>query len=76
MVEVYKFELEPLRKEADFTYFRGRECTMEVPVLAVALTAERPSPQSARRLEHEYALASDLDSAWAARPLALTRYGG
>ncbi|HTC44921.1 MAG TPA: AAA family ATPase [Steroidobacteraceae bacterium] len=49
---------------------------MEVPVLAVALTAERPSPQSARRLEHEYALASDLDSAWAARPLALTRYGG
>ena len=36
------------------------------PVLVVALTAEQPSPQSLRRLEHEYSLAAELDPAWAA----------
>jgi serine/threonine protein kinase len=34
------------------------------------------SPQGLRRLEHEYSLAAELDSAWAAKPLALTRYEG
>ena len=45
-------------------------------VLAVALAAEQPSPQGLRRLEHEYSLAAELDPAWAARPLALTRHEG
>ena len=53
---------------------RGRQDGNPLPVLAVALTAEQPSRQSLRRLEHEYSLASDLDPAWAARPLALTRH--
>ena len=38
--------------------------------------AEQPSPQSLRRLEHEYSLATELDAAWAAQPLALTRHQG
>jgi PAS domain S-box-containing protein len=42
----------------------------------VALAAEQPSPPSLRRLEHEYSLAAELDPAWAARPLALTRHEG
>ena len=41
-----------------------------------ALSAEQPSPQSLRRLEHEYSLAAELDPAWAAKPLALTRHEG
>jgi hypothetical protein len=41
-------------------------------ILAVAIAAEQPSPQSLRRLEHKYSLAAELDPAWAARPLALT----
>ena len=41
-----------------------------------ALAAEQPSPQSLRRLEHEYSLAAELDPAWAAKPLALTRHEG
>jgi hypothetical protein len=40
----------------------------------MALAAEQTSPQSLRRREHEYSLACDLDPAWAARPLALTRH--
>ena len=47
---------------------------MKIPVVAVA--AERPSPKSLRRLEHEYSLAAELDAAWAAQPLALTRHQG
>ena len=68
--------LETLREGAEFTLYRGRQHGNPVPLLAVAPAAELPSPQSLRRLEHEYLLAADLDPAWAARPLALTRHEG
>ena len=75
MAEDSEYELEPLREGADFTLYRGRERGNQMPILAVA-AAEQPSPRSLRRLEHEYSLASELDSAWAALPLALTRHQG
>jgi serine/threonine protein kinase len=71
-----EYVLEAVRKGPDFTLYRGRQRGNQSPVLAIALSAEQPSPQSLRRLEHEYSLAADLDSAWAARPLALTHYEG
>jgi hypothetical protein len=71
-----EYVLEPLREGADFTLYRGRQHGNASPVLAVALAAEQPSAQSLRRLEHEYSLAAELDPAWAARPLALTRHEG
>ena len=71
-----EFVLEQLREGADFTVYRGRQRGSPTPVLAVALAAERPSPQSLRRLEHENALAAELDAEWAAKPLALTRHEG
>src|ERR1700740_832330 len=40
------------------------------PILLVA--AEETSPGCVERLEHEYALKSELDADWAARPVALT----
>src|SRR5712691_1911368 len=70
------YVLEPLRKGADFILCRGHEHGNPSPVLVVALTAERPSPQGLGRLEHEYSLVVELDPAWAARPLALTRHEG
>src|SRR5260370_34331729 len=70
------YVLEPLREGADFTLYRGRHHGNPSPVLAIALSAEHPSPQSVRRLEHEYSLAADLDPACAAKPLALTRHEG
>jgi PAS domain S-box-containing protein len=42
----------------------------------VALAAEHPSPESLRRLEHEYSLAAEVDPEWTAKPLALTRHEG
>src|SRR5713226_7712840 len=71
-----EYVLEPLREGPDFILYRGRQPGNPSPVLVVALAADRPSPQGLRRLEHEYSLAAELDSAWAARPLALTRYEG
>src|SRR5258707_3275187 len=68
--------LEPLREGGDFTLYRGRQHGNLSPVLLIALFAEQESPQSLRRLEHEYSLASELDPAWAAKPLALTRHEG
>jgi hypothetical protein len=70
------YELVPLRGDLDFTLYRGRQQGNPAPILAVALAAEQPSPQSLRRLEHEYSLAAELDPAWAAKPLALTRHEG
>src|SRR5246127_4880631 len=44
------------------------------PILLVA--AEETSPGCVERLEHEYALKSELDAEWAARPVALTHDSG
>src|SRR5260221_14056342 len=70
------YVLEPLRKGADFTLYRGRQNDNPSPVLAIAPSTDQPSPQTLRRLEHEYSLAAELDPAWAAKPLALTRHEG
>jgi PAS domain S-box-containing protein len=75
VTEPFGYLLELIREEADFTLFRGRKHGSASPVLVVALT-EQPSPQGLRRLEHEYSLAAELDPAWAAKPLALTRHEG
>ena len=71
-----EYVLEPIRNRAEFTLYRGRQRGNPMPLLAVAPTAEPPSPQSLRRLEHEYSLAAELEPAWAAKPLALTRHEG
>ncbi|MCU1252618.1 MAG: multi-sensor signal transduction multi-kinase, partial [Edaphobacter sp.] len=71
-----EYTLVPLREGPDFILYRGRQRGNPSAVLAIALTAERPSAQNLRRLEHEYSLASELDPAWAAKPLELTRYEG
>jgi PAS domain S-box-containing protein len=70
------YDLEPLRESGDFILYRGRQRGNPSTVLAIALSAEQPSPQNLRRLEHEYSLASELDPAWAVKPLALTLHEG
>jgi serine/threonine protein kinase len=76
MVERSEYVLEPLREGADFTVYRGRRRGNLSPILAIALSAEQPSTQSLRRLEHEYSLAAELDPAWAVKPLELTHHEG
>jgi PAS domain S-box-containing protein len=68
--------LVPIRQGADFTLYRGQQYGNPSPVLVVVPTADHPSPESLRRLAHEYSLASEIDPEWAAKPLVLTRHEG
>jgi PAS domain S-box-containing protein len=76
MTDLSGYVLETLRKGGEFVLYRGRQRGNPVPVLVLAPIAEQPTPSSLRQLEREYALAADLDPAWAARPLALARHEG
>ncbi|WP_195909457.1 trifunctional serine/threonine-protein kinase/ATP-binding protein/sensor histidine kinase [Rhizobium tubonense] len=71
MAEPADYELETLREETEFAWYRGRSSGDQARILAVAPVAEKPSPRTLQILEHEYSLAADLDAAWAAKPLAL-----
>jgi hypothetical protein len=51
MTEPSGYAPEPIRECADFTLYRGRRHGDPSPILAIALCAEQPSPQSLRRLE-------------------------
>ena len=76
MAQDSEYAFEPLSEGTGFSLYRGTEHGNPMRILAVAVAAERPSPQSLSRLEHEYSLRHDLHAAWAAQPLALTRYQG
>src|SRR5208282_6439357 len=76
MADASEYVMEPIRNGAEFTLYRARQHGNPSPFLIVAPTAEQPLPQSLRRLEHEYSLAAELEPAWAAKPLALTRHEG
>src|ERR1700688_3534885 len=60
-------------REGDLALYRGAGNGL-APILLVA--AEETSLGCVERLEHEYALKSELDADWAARPVALTRDNG
>ena len=66
------YELSALRK-GDLCLYRGRR-TGSPPILLV--TTDDDSVRSFKRLEHEFELKAHLNSAWAARPIALTQRNG
>jgi PAS domain S-box-containing protein len=66
------YVVSPLR-EGDVALYRGSGTGLS-PILLVA--ADDTSPGCIQRLEHEYALKSELDADWAARPVALTHHDG
>jgi PAS domain S-box-containing protein len=76
MLEHAGYVLEVLRESGELTLYRGQQHGDPSPVLLVALAAEQPSAQGLRQLEHELSLAAELDPAWAARPLEVTRREG
>jgi PAS domain S-box-containing protein len=68
--ELSGYVFSPLR-EGDLSLYRGSGNGLP-PILLVA--AEETSLGCVERLEHEYALKSELDVDWAARPAALTHH--
>jgi PAS domain S-box-containing protein len=72
------YVLETLREGDELVLYRGRQQgnrpQAPAQVLVVAPVSAAASATTLERLEHEYRLASELDSAWAVRPLALVRH--
>jgi serine/threonine protein kinase len=72
----YVFEL--LRTGEELALHRGRAGMPAAsgcrPILLLRAVNEHPSPATLKRLGHEYAFARDLQSAWAAQPVALTEH--
>ena len=70
------YALEPLRRDAELVLYRGRSDADPRHIFVLAPAAEQPSHGTLGRIEHEYALRTELDPAWAVRPLALVRDRG
>src|SRR3984893_5765114 len=76
MTELSTYALESLREDAEFVLYRGRRDADPRYILVVAPLSKQPAQETLRRLEHEYALRTELNPAWAASPLALVRDKG
>jgi serine/threonine protein kinase len=72
LIELSRHVFELLRTDEDSILYRGRDHEDSSQVLVMAPAKEEAGPESLKRLEHEYSLKEDLDSAWAARPMAIT----
>jgi hypothetical protein len=76
VIELCRYVCETLREDEKFALCRGRRGDGKLPtIVLVAPVSEYSARRSLERLEHEYALRDELDSDWAARPLALSHPG-
>src|SRR5947209_1815737 len=79
-MELSEYTLETLRQDGEFIVYRGqhqRQTAASPPsILVMTPVSERPALGSLRRMEHEYSLRAEHDSAWAVRPLALAPHKG
>jgi predicted ATPase/signal transduction histidine kinase/GAF domain-containing protein len=69
MIDLTKCALERLRSDETFILYRAHQACGARSLLA--LVPRQPTTSSLEKLENEYALAKDLDPAWAVVPLEL-----
>ncbi len=77
-MEPSQYVLDVLRKDEEFVLYRGEHSKQpgSPSVLLLAPASTRPALETLRKIEHEYSLRDELDSAWAVRPLALSEQRG
>ena len=69
------YVLQPIREDSEFVLYRARAKTLEPSsILLLSPLSSRPSLETLRKIDHEYSMKGELDSAWAVRPLALSRW--
>src|SRR5580704_10391097 len=68
------YVFEALRKDEDFILYRGQSKDVGSRVLVLSPAVQRSTPESLKRLEHEYSLQQELDPSWATRPMAIARH--
>jgi predicted ATPase/signal transduction histidine kinase/GAF domain-containing protein len=77
MTDLAGYVLETRRLGSEYILYRGRHAAGNAaPILVLAPAAAQQSPANLERLEHEYALASELDPEWAVQPSVLARRDG
>ena len=73
------YALATLHQDGEFVLYRGQAVaapTQPPSVLVSMPASEHPTPDRIRMLEHEWSFRAHLDSAWAARPVALGHHHG
>ena len=76
-MQLSNYSLERLRDDGEFILYRAHGKPIELAsVLLLAPASTRPSPETLNKIDHEYSLRGELNSAWAVRPLALAERSG
>src|SRR5215469_7240908 len=76
-MNLLQYRLETLRQDGEFILYRGlrqNEAETGPPsILALSPVMERPAPATIKKIEHEFSLKDELNTAWAIRPITLTQ---
>jgi PAS domain S-box-containing protein len=77
-VDLSQLVAQPLRIDEEFILSRGEYSTPagKPSVLLLATASTLPALETLRKLENEYSLRDELDSAWSVRPVALSEHLG
>ena len=77
-MELSEYLLETLREDDEFVLYRGEHSNQpgSPSVLLLAPASMQPAPATLKKIEHEYSLRDQLDSAWAVRSLAVSERRG
>jgi serine/threonine protein kinase len=73
MIDLSSYGLTELCRDQQFVLYRGHRDAAPSRILIRAPVSERLEHETFRQVEHEYALRTELDSAWAVVPVALAR---
>lgn len=75
-MQLSKHFLERLRDDAEFILYRVRAKETEPPSVVLRAPASTwHSPETLKKIGHEYSLRNELGSAWAARPRSISEQG-
>jgi PAS domain S-box-containing protein len=74
VIDLSRYVFEALRNDEELILYRGQSKDDASQVLVLSPAVQRSTPESLKRLEHEYSLKEELDSTWATRPIAIARH--
>ena len=76
--DLSQYLLEVLRNDEEFVLYRGENSNQpsSPSVLLLAPASTQPALETLKKMEYEYSLRDELDSAWAVRPLAMSEHRG
>jgi len=77
-VELSQYVLETLREDGEFVLSRGEHSNQpgSPSVFLLVPASMQPALETLKKIEYEYSLRDELDSAWAVRSVALSEHGG